>query len=369
MVRKRAERTQTDRSLRAERKKTDREATARRTAAEGEADEVLATARRDADAVLRLARARADDLLDRGGGSARARRQVTQERARHDRKVARERAAAATKLERERRGRSRAFAKRVAAERQQTDDSLLSERTRSDKDISDRDDALAVASHDLRGLAGAIALGAEALLQVPEVDEEVTQTAQAIQAAASQMIALVSNVMDAVGIEAGLVTLHRQRHPVGPLLHELLTTYRPMASEKGVHLSVSLGKDVPSVLLDRPRIVQALSNLVANAVKFTDPGGHVTLGADRTAGGVRFSVQDDGCGIPSGVQAAIFGRFKQGRRRDGRGLGLGLYIAKTIVDAHGSSISVDSAQGAGSTFQFTLPATNARARTKRPRGA
>ena len=350
----RPERLRTDKSLRAERDKTDRELALRRAAAMEDADQVLGDARRAADAVLRLARKRADALIDRHGSSERSRRQVKQERARYDRKVSAARAKADATLSSERRDRRHEIADLLEAERRDTDARLTFERGRSDQDIASRDEFLAMASHDLRGFVAAISLSAGSLLRL-EVAQEVTQAADVIRRAAGHMGALIADLMDLVSIEAGRLTVRPERHAVAPLVEELASTFGPLASEKGISLSTSVASDVRAARFDRRRIVQVLSNLVANSIKFTTRGGHIAIGAKRASGGVQLWVTDDGCGIPLQRQATIFERFKQHAPSDRTGLGLGLYIARVIVEAHGGSISVESAEGAGSTFRFTIP--------------
>ncbi|MFL5489752.1 MAG: sensor histidine kinase, partial [Gemmatimonadaceae bacterium] len=130
---------------------------------------------------------------------------------------------------------------------------------------------------------------------------------------------------------------------------------RPLAAGTGIRLDTALDDDLPCVVADAARIQQVLSNLVGNAVKFTPRNGRITVSAERIDGEVRFAVIDTGPGIPAEQVPHIFGRFWQARTSDRRGIGLGLAIAKGIVEAHNGRIWVESHVGLGSTFYFTLP--------------
>jgi signal transduction histidine kinase len=134
--------------------------------------------------------------------------------------------------------------------------------------------------------------------------------------------------------------------------------YKADADAKGVRLSAEISLQELSVLVDRERVGHVFSNLISNAVRYTAKGGSVTLGAEALDGSVRFTVADTGTGIPKEYQERIFEKFFQVPDSGPKGTGLGLYIAKEIVRAHGGEIGVDSEPGKGSTFWFTLPAAS-----------
>jgi signal transduction histidine kinase len=136
---------------------------------------------------------------------------------------------------------------------------------------------------------------------------------------------------------------------------------RPLAEGSAIKLESHVAPNLPLVLADATRISQVLSNLVGNAVKFTGRGGLISISAERGEGEVRFSVIDTGSGIPPEQLPHIFGRFWQAKSADRRGIGLGLAIAKGIVEAHRGRIWVESSVGLGSTFYFTLPTAPAAA--------
>jgi signal transduction histidine kinase len=129
---------------------------------------------------------------------------------------------------------------------------------------------------------------------------------------------------------------------------------RPLAASSTITLEAHIEDDLPPVLADAARVQQVLSNLVGNAVKFTPRSGRITVCAEHIDGEVRFGVIDTGPGIPAEQLPHIFGRFWQAKS-DHRGIGLGLAIAKGIVEAHNGRIWVESHVGLGSTFYFTLP--------------
>jgi signal transduction histidine kinase len=148
--------------------------------------------------------------------------------------------------------------------------------------------------------------------------------------------------------------VHRARVSSRNLLIETLDALSPLASDASVDLQTDAPATLPMVLGDRGRLLQVLSNLVGNAIKFTPAGGRIRIGAEQRGDEVCFWVSDTGSGIVAEVMSHIFDRFWQARRTDRRGTGLGLFIAKALVEAHGGRIWVESAPGQGSTFYFTV---------------
>jgi signal transduction histidine kinase len=143
----------------------------------------------------------------------------------------------------------------------------------------------------------------------------------------------------------------------------------PLAQEKKVRLDREITERLPRITADAGRVLQVLSNLVGNAIKFTPEGGRIVIGAKPVAGGVEFFVSDTGPGIPPDQLERIFGRFWQADVTDRRGIGLGLTIAKGIMDAHGGRLWVESTLGQGTTFRFilgtVLPVTSEHERRRR----
>ena len=166
---------------------------------------------------------------------------------------------------------------------------------------------------------------------------------------------MIQDLLDVRRIESGRLGIESKPESPASLINDTVEMLRPLAIGSTIVLEADISENLPMVLADASRIQQVLSNLVGNAVKFTPREGHVTVCAEGIDGGVRFGVIDTGPGIPPDQVPHIFGRFWQAMPSDRRGIGLGLAIAKGIVEAHGGMIWVESNVGLGSTFYFTLP--------------
>ncbi|WP_342380701.1 HAMP domain-containing histidine kinase [Myxococcus stipitatus] len=269
-----------------------------------------------------------------------------------------ERATADLERQDERAARARALAALLSLERAETDARLLVERTRADEGLATRDQFMGMVSHDLRTLLGGIALQA-ALLKRETVEDErgarTRQAAERIQRFTVRMSRLMGDLVDVASLEEGRIRITPALQDVAALVRESVETFQPLASSQGLSLDVELRDDALRAKFDHERILQVLANLLSNAIKFTPSGGRVSLRVERAGQDVRFSVTDTGPGIPSHQQEAVFERLWQARREDRRGLGLGLYISKGIVEAHGGRLWVESQPGVGSTFVMTLP--------------
>ena len=361
-----AEREQTDESLRTEREKTDRALAEHQAAVEEDADAVIRHARDTADAVLVEAREKADDDLAEAGAPGAARRALAGERKRDDAALRAERAAADDSLERERAETNVALARLLPLERVKTDRYLFTERVRSDDALSNRDDFLGIVSHDLRNLLGGIVLAAGVMAKHADAHDQGRQilagTAR-IQRYAARMNRLIGDLLDVASIDAGRLAVTPVPNDVAAVIAEAVDTFHADAAARHLSLVTRVKPPVPA-LFDHDRLLQVLANLITNAIKFTAAGGHVTVRAARTGDEVQVSVTDTGAGISPDLLDAVFERFWQAKEGDRRGLGLGLYISRSIVDAHGGRIWVESTPGSGSTFHFTLPAAPAVASTR-----
>jgi two-component system phosphate regulon sensor histidine kinase PhoR len=167
---------------------------------------------------------------------------------------------------------------------------------------------------------------------------------------------MVNELLQLSRIESGRLSLDLKNVAASELLISAYERMRLQAERAGLNLRVENADDQLKVRADAPRLEQVLVNLIHNAVKFTRPGGEITLFAEAEEGEARFAVRDTGAGIPADDLARIFERFyKSDRSRAGGGTGLGLSIARHIVEAHGGKIWADSIEGQGSTFWFTIP--------------
>jgi signal transduction histidine kinase len=182
---------------------------------------------------------------------------------------------------------------------------------------------------------------------------------------------LINDLLDLSKIEEGKIELQALRMSLEGLIHEVVETLRPIASEKLIDLEVTVPENSILVWADRDKITQVLTNLIGNAIKFTPPDGRVTVSAaSHDADWVRILVADTGPGIAADEHKKIFDKFYQVAENGGpksKGTGLGLAISKTLVELHGGSIWVESEPGRGSAFYFTLPvATLAEAKASVP---
>jgi PAS domain S-box-containing protein len=219
-----------------------------------------------------------------------------------------------------------------------------------------RDEMLGVVAHDLRNPLNTIVMGASTMLELLPANPPLLRNhAKIVRRAADRMNRLIQDLLDVRRIESGRLAVDPRSVTVGVLVDEALEMLRPLASAASLELVTDLAADLPRARADSGRILQVFSNLVGNAIKFTPAGGRITISATRSEDEVRFEIADTGPGIAAEQLPHVFGQFWQGTRGDRRGIGLGLAIAKAIVEAHGGRIWVESQLGEGSRFYFTLP--------------
>jgi signal transduction histidine kinase len=233
--------------------------------------------------------------------------------------------------------------------------------------IQDRDDVLRIVAHDLKNPLSTIVMEAD-ILRLDEAleDHGPRDVADAISRAATRISRLVRDLLDVSRIDSRPLDVTRARLAVSAVISEVAKLEEPLASAAGLEFRCDVTQDVGDVFADRDRLLQALENLASNAIRHTQRHGCVAVGAKRRTDAVVFWVSDNGSGIPTNSLPYVFDRFAPQRHVDKGGTGLGLPIVKGIVEAHGGSVWAESKVGAGSTFYFTIPTSQAEA-TNEPR--
>jgi signal transduction histidine kinase len=381
------ERQQTDDSLFVERGKTDDSFETYKGRAEGKTDSVVKTGRRRADEARMERRDKADverDLGDVNSSSpdqneAQSECVIRAERKFEDREIESERSNMDSALSHERGEKERLMTKLLSQERGETDKSLLGERNKTDLEVvrsagvlrveqaahsetrsalTTREELVAIVSHDLRNPIGAILSTSEILLEDESsvgLSDELKKWVEIIKRNAMTSLRLISDILDMERIVDGKIQLQLTKSRMDEILKQTVESYQHVAISNGVTLKVEPFSHREFVTCDRDRISQVLSNLIGNALKFTPKGGAVTVRGQETDNEIEVSVADTGPGIPAEQKGRIFERFAQLGNQDRSGIGLGLYISKTLVESHKGSLRVNSTLGKGSTFSFRIP--------------
>lgn len=366
-------RENTDNSLKGERQKTDEYLDHNGKKITKEAEATIQADRETADNKREAQRAAA--VAPVGDDSA-----LLEERTRNDkaRELAREKEDDVRKKER--------FQKRMVAEalletqRKETDENLSGERSNLDTatevsialfndektshdatktELITRDQFLAVVSHDLRTPLSSISMSAD--LMRAELTENKTATdavfdfLDIIERNAMNMDRMITDLLDVERMANNKLDLSIKPTKISELMQDCRALFTPIAINKKFDFDLEQPKDDLVTQIDPDRILQVLSNLISNATKFIPASGHIKVLAQKKGSEVEFSVTDDGPGIAEDKRQEIFARFSQLKTNDRRGLGLGLFISKWIVEAHKGKIWVQSELGKGSTFFFTIP--------------
>ena len=256
---------------------------------------------------------------------------------------------------------------RLAEEREHTNEALdhvvdlialeESQHAAAERRAATRSEILRIVSHDLRGPLMAIG-GAAALIQAHapagETGQRIVDWTLTIRRSVAMTERLIHDLLDAGSFENGTLRVTARRLDVRDLIRAAIDGFTPIAAAKPLTLEADLPGEPVFAQADEHRIMQVLSNLVHNAIKFTPGGGVIRLRAASTDEGCIVSVADSGIGIPERELTSIFERFRRLEGGDGTGLGLGLYISQWIVDAHGGRIWAESEIGKGTTIYFTL---------------
>lgn len=226
-----------------------------------------------------------------------------------------------------------------------------------------RDAVLSIVSHDLRNPIGTVITGVAFLQDILELAPAHMNHLAVVRRAAERANRLIDDLLDVSRIESGELSISPSSQEVPALLAEAVEMLFPAAHAHGLELRAEIYGDPAPVWADHGRVLQVLGNLGGNAAKFTPRGGKVLLSAEAVGEVVRFAVSDTGPGMAPEQLEQVFNRFWQAQRGDRRGAGLGLSIARGIVESHGGAIEVHSTVGEGATFFFTLPTAAAAAAT------
>ncbi len=365
------ERQQTDNSLHVERGKTDESFDTYKDKAEIKTDKIVSENRIEADEARTERRSKAD--LENKGEI----KQVIQgERKSEDKALKTERLENDLVIEQERNEKEQLLNKLVNAERNATDKNLSKERQHTDLAVASstelfdleykahletksalttREEFIAIVSHDLRNPISAILSFSDLILEDDSIHEKAKKYIEIIKRNAETSLRLIRDILDMERIENGKIQIQLAPHSLSDIITECVDRFRLVASAKNINLKAEKLYLKSPIRCDRDRVGQIISNLICNALKFTPEHGAVTVNAEEADSEIKVSIIDTGPGIPEDQKNRIFERFAQLGNKDRRGLGLGLYISKTLVESHNGKIWVTSEPGHGSAFCFTLP--------------
>lgn len=354
------EREQTDGSLREEREISDRALLATQEAVDEKADAVVERARANADAILDAARDMADERADSAAPDPIPSHAIAEERVVEDEVLRDERAADDESVRHEREVIAGVLRRHLP--RDATDKHLLTERVRSDSALATRDDFLGMVCHDLRDLLNGIVVSTQLLagqLDNRDDSQKLLVETTRIQRYGARMNRLIGDLVDVASIDAGKLDMAAANGDAVALVGEVVDALQAIATAKAVSLVAEPMEASLPACFDHDRILQVLANLIANSIKFTPAGGSIRVHCEQAGEALLFRVSDSGEGIPENLLEAVFERFWQVGKNDRRGLGLGLYISRCIVEAHGGAIHAESSPGNGTSMIFTLPSVPA----------
>lgn len=381
------ERQKTNESLTAERDKTNESIDSARQQTEIKTNKSVDAERLKADKIALQSRAEADAFRkdefktlrnDEKDERKKSDARLLEERFEADKAIEKERARIDAAMARERDLKDTLITTLLDQERGQTDQNLQAERSQTDSQVNkssnlltdeiadhtktkvtltSRDEFLAIVSHDLKNPMGAVFSCSEMLLSetVANIDPEIRPWIELIKRNADTALRLINDILEIERLAEGKLNLNLQPHDIDQVLKQCIEDFTFAASAKKIVLTFELSKISENVLCDCDRIKQVISNLIANAIKFSFEGGSINLSAAAVDKEIVITVCDSGPGIPEEKKKMIFNKFAQLGTKDRTGLGLGLYIAKMFVEAHSGHLWVKSEFGKGSQFSFSLP--------------
>jgi signal transduction histidine kinase len=232
------------------------------------------------------------------------------------------------------------------------------------KQSKQRDDYVAMMVHELRSPLSVIKGSADLVLREEknlEEEQKYTLLSQ-IKESSNDLLEVVNDILDVSKIESGRFEIKKKKNDLNKVLQEEAEYYMALARDKEIMVETDLSNEIPQFEFDEDRIKHVMNNLLSNALKFTDAGGKVVIQSGTIDNyHVQVSVSDSGTGVPDDMKGKLFNKFVQMENRKDtkeKGTGLGLVIAKGIVEAHGGSIWVEDNQPVGAKFLFTIPMAN-----------
>ncbi|MGE0159047.1 MAG: ATP-binding protein [Gemmatimonadales bacterium] len=221
--------------------------------------------------------------------------------------------------------------------------------------IAQREEVVSIVSHDLRNPLGVVLAASDLLIDLPLDDVERKRQTEIIQRSAQRMQSLIEDLLDVARIEAGAFVVRPSLEDLAPIVEEARALFADQAERRGVELCFEREKDVVRARVDRDRLLQALANLLDNALRFTPDGGSVVMGVSQDHEFATVTVSDTGPGIEPSLLEHLFERFSRGKAGSGSGAGLGLAIVKGVAEAHGGHVSVRTERDRGTAFEIRLP--------------
>ena len=241
----------------------------------------------------------------------------------------------------------------------------ISQKDRAEQEVQTRESVLAVVSHDLKNPLAAVSLSSDILTQEKVLPWPIVrECGTRIQRSVKQMQLLISDLLDFAKMQSSTFSVELLDENPTLILLQAVDSFKELAQQKNIKVNLDLSSDLKSIPCDAGRIVQVLSNLIGNSLKFSPQGSEIKVAAKESEQGLLVSVSDNGPGIAADQLPKVFDRFWQAENTKKLGSGLGLSIVQGIVQAHGGQIWVESVVGQGTTFYFTIPFLNAEQQAK-----
>lgn len=223
--------------------------------------------------------------------------------------------------------------------------------------------------HELRSPLASIKAAANLIISLEDQlsQDKKRELLKVINSQSIKMLEYISLILDTSKLQSGMFTIQKAPNDIKQVIEDKINLYMPLALEKFITLDIQVKEPIPSFFFDQQYIGQVFSNLLTNSLKFTPENGRIIISAQFDGKNVVVSVSDNGYGLTQEEQAKMFNKFYQGSRTKAvHGTGLGLYFAKSIVEAHGGTISITSVKNEGTTITFTLPFVPAEIKEEKP---